>query len=159
MTFKDVLSSIPTGVFILTSKNNSGDFFATVISSVTCLDASENDGMILFTLAKNSSSFSRIQENQTFSVDLLSTTAEIVARKYSSKSGIIDSNMLAFFEQSACGDLHLKSRAATLCCKLSHHQFIAEKVVVFATVKDFSESTTQGVLGYFRRKYIKVFNL
>ena len=81
MTFKDVLASIPTGVFILTSKSNSGDYCAAVISSVICLDAAENNGLILFTLSKSSSSFLRINESQKFSLDLLSDSSEPAARK------------------------------------------------------------------------------
>ena len=156
MTFKDVLASIPTGVFILTSKSNSGDYCAAVISSVICLDAAENNGLILFTLSKSSSSFLRINESQKFSLDLLSDSSEPAARKYSSSSGPIVSDMMNSFEEKSCGDLHFKSHVATLCCTLSSHQFIADKVIIFANVKDFNVIPNNGVLGYFRRSFIQV---
>jgi flavin reductase (DIM6/NTAB) family NADH-FMN oxidoreductase RutF len=156
MTFKDVLASIPTGVFILTSKSNSGDYFAAVISSVICLDASENNGLILFTLSKSSSSFLRINESRKFSLDLLSDSSEPAARKYSSSSGPVVSDMLNFFEEKPCGNLHFKSHVATLCCTLSNHQFIADKVIIFATINDFKLIPNNGVLGYFRRSFIQV---
>ena len=156
MTFKDLLASIPTGVFILTSKSNSGDYCAAVISSVICLDASENNGLILFTLTKKSSSFLRIQESGHFSLDLLSDSSELAAQKYSLNSGPIDPNMMNLFEKSLCGNLHFKSYVATLCCTITNYQFIADKVIIFANVRDFNVVTNNGVLGYFRRRFIKV---
>jgi flavin reductase (DIM6/NTAB) family NADH-FMN oxidoreductase RutF len=156
MTFKDLLASIPTGVFLLTSKSNSGDYCAAVISSVICLDASENNGLVLFTLAKKSSSFLRIQESEGFSLDLLSDSSAQTAQKYSTNSGPIESDMMNFFEKSQCGNLHFKSHVATLCCTISDYQFIAEKVMVFANVTDFSLVLSNGVLGYFRRSFIQV---
>jgi flavin reductase (DIM6/NTAB) family NADH-FMN oxidoreductase RutF len=82
LSFKDVVSLVSTGVYVLTFLDNNLVFSCT-ISSLVSVDIQEDNPEVLFVLKKDSYFGGKIMSSNFFTINVLSSVQGDLAQKYS----------------------------------------------------------------------------
>jgi len=107
MSFKDTMSLIPSSVSVI-SCFEEGLIYGCTISSLVSVDVQEDNSEIIFVLKKQSLVGEKIKVNEFFTINVLSSSQDEIAQKYSAArlpENVSDSNWViqdTFAEISKC---------------------------------------------------------
>jgi flavin reductase (DIM6/NTAB) family NADH-FMN oxidoreductase RutF len=157
MTFKEIMTLVPTGVFLLITNQNDNYYGATV-SSLICTSLNGPKPTVAITLSNNSNSLVRIEQSTRFSLNVLSECHSMIAKDYSEKSDELwkYKNMLS---KGECNYIHLKNSISIICCEFKESKKINDNKIVFAEVSHYelnNSITDLSILTYHKKTYLSL---
>ena len=154
LSFKDVMSAVPTSVSII-SCIKSDKIYGCTISSLVSLDVSDTSSKIAFMLKKESLVGKTIISNKSFSINVLSAEQEALARYYSNVRlpDLIGDNKWKILHNKFA---HIKDARIMLDCE--HHDIFEEYPanIYVARVVDSSVNKVLPPLIYESRNFINL---
>jgi flavin reductase (DIM6/NTAB) family NADH-FMN oxidoreductase RutF len=151
LNFKDVMSLVPSSVSILACIGD-GKIYGCTISSFVSVNVSKHSAEVIFVLKKGSLLGSKIIDDGVFTINVLNSNQELLARKYSSKR---DPEELPNENWSIASSKfpRLSNSRASFNCEYKQVYKDHEADIFVSRVSDFSGNRDLSALVYDSRKY------
>jgi len=156
-SFRDAMSLVPTSVSIirLAPKAKNSEFVAATVSSLISVSVAEGEEEVLFALKNDSYLGQRILQENSFTISLLSSSQEFIAKLYGSSK---PSTNLPEIKQEKLwlevnGSFYLKNSVVSLICELSDHHVREYSTIYFGRVTESITSATDLPLIYQNRNF------
>jgi len=151
LNFRDVMSLVPSSVSILACVSD-GKIYGCTISSFVSVNVIDHDAEIIFVLKKGSLVGAKIINDGVFTINVLSSNQEFLARKYSSQR---NPEELPNDNWNTASDKfpQLSNSRASLNCEYMQVYTDHEADIFVSRVLDFSGNKDLPALVYDSRKY------
>ena len=158
--FKDAMSLVPTSVSVLrvTSSVTNPQVVAVTISSLISLSVAHGEEEIMFALKNNSYFGQRLLEEKVFSISLLNSGQDNLARKYGSSANLQPDLDLNEEESWVAVDnfFYLRNSLLVLFCELTDHDVRKHSTLYFGKILSLNGSVTSSPLVYQNRHFKSV---
>lgn len=150
MSFKDVMSLIPSSVSVISCLEE-GIIYGCTISSLVSVDVNDEHPEIIFVLRKHSYVGDKIKTTKVFTINVLSASQDEIAKKYSSERLPESTSNSSWIIQDKFVEIS-KCRATMNCKLLKIYDNHAADIIVGQVIKH-SGNQRQSSLIYDARKY------
>ena len=150
MSFKDIMSLIPSSVSVVSCLEE-GIIYGCTISSLVSVDVNDENPEIIFVLRKQSAVGDKIKATKFFTINVLSATQDEIAQKYSSERLPESISNSSWIIQSEFAEIP-KCRITMNCKLLNVYNNHAADVFVGQVIK-YSGDQSQASLIYDARRY------
>jgi hypothetical protein len=158
--FKDAMSLVPTSVSVLrvTSSIANPQVVAATISSLISLSVVDGEEEIMFALKNNSYFGQRLLEEKVFSISVLNSGQDYLARKYGSSANQLPDLTLNEEESwvAVGNSFYLRNSLFVLFCELTDHDVRKHSTLYFGKIFSINGSLASTPLVYQNRKFKSV---
>jgi flavin reductase (DIM6/NTAB) family NADH-FMN oxidoreductase RutF len=150
LAYRRALGGFGTGVALVAARDAQGRAHGLIINSLTSV--SLEPPVILWCLANTCAAFGVFTEAPEFSINILGSEAEAVARQYSRRGDrIIPPEEITTIETGAPV---LADAVMSLDCRMRSHQTVGDHEVIFCDVAAFRTRDGVDALGFFRGRFV-----
>lgn len=147
--FRDVLASYPTGVCVITARNDAGDKFGLVVGSFTSI--SLDPPLVGFFPGKRSRSWAGIEKTGRFCVNILGAHQSELCRRFSTR---FDERFAGLDHGSSpAGMPLLAGTLGWIDCRIERVVEVGDHWLVVGAVEDLGPGTDESPLMFFRGGY------
>ena len=150
MSFKDIMSLIPSSVSVVSCLEE-GIIYGCTISSLVSVDVNDENPEIIFVLRKQSAVGDKIKTTKFFTINVLSANQDEIAQKYSSERSPESISNSKWIIQNKFAQIS-KCRITMNCKLLKIYDNHAADIIVSKVVKH-SGDQSQSSLIYDARRY------
>ncbi|MDZ4760419.1 MAG: flavin reductase family protein [Alphaproteobacteria bacterium] len=150
--YRRALSGFGTGVALVAAHDGTGRAHGLIINSLTSV--SLRPPIVLWCLADTSAAFPVFAGAETFSLNILHSGDESLARQFSARGDrIIPPEQIVTL---ATGAPILAAAVASLDCRLRQRVTMGDHEVIFGDVAAHRADPDLNALGFFRGRYVKL---
>lgn len=150
LAYRRALGGFGTGVALVAAYDAQGRAHGLIINSLTSV--SLHPPIVLWCLANACAAFSVFTQAETFSLNILQSADEKLARQFSAKGDrIIPPEQIVTL---ATGAPVLGEAVASLDCRLRQRLEMGDHEVIFGDVAAHRGNASVDALGYFRGRYV-----
>ena len=150
MSFKDIMSLIPSSVSVVSCLEE-GIIYGCTISSLVSVDVNDENPEIIFVLRKQSAVGDKIKTTKFFTINVLSANQDEIAQKYSSERSPESISNSKWIIQNKFAQIS-KCRITMNCKLLKIYDNHAADIIVGKVVKHYGDQS-QSSLIYDARRY------
>ena len=150
MSFKDIMSLIPSSVSVVSCLEE-GIIYGCTISSLVSVDVNDENPEIIFVLRKQSAVGDKIKATKFFTINVLSANQDEIAQKYSSERLPESISNSSWIIQSKFAEIP-KCRVTMYCRLLKIYDNHSADILVGQVIK-YSGNQSQQALIYDARMY------
>ncbi len=155
--FKDAMSLVPTSVSVVrvNSTNSTSQIVAATISSLISLSVVDGEEEIMFALKSNSYLGQKLLEEKFFSVNLLNSKQDDLAKKYGSSANSATDLSVSEEEFWIVREnfTYLQNSVITLFCELTDHHVRKHSTLYFGKIISSTGLSSASPLIYQNRQF------